>query len=774
MADPQKLEALGRLDEAMAVYAKSAQWDHAARVALGLDKNLEAAGYFLNAQRPYDAAVCFQKAGSPRDCLGALTRVPSSSPRYREACVHAVRMTQLIGAPLIGLINFVTPFARTKPNSRIEATAQNQLAAELAQHGRADFALSIYKLVRHAFPDDLEANEGLKELTAAKPASPSAPAGIRPAAAVRPAVTSTARGAPSLPPVAHRPPVSAPKAAAPRLTAVRLGPLLVARGLVTQPQLDGALKENPALARSDVQLGLTLVARGMVLDEQMVAVLSELTNIPYVTDKNLYDAVCPDARGAVTQEQSEKWQVVPISKRDRKLHLAMRNPRDVELIDKLRFACGVVQVVPYFATDHGIREAARKLFHGKDSEFSDAAGPPKVGSHPPPPSAPAASAPERDRPPPAAAPVLEADVVEAEVLEAEVAAEAAPVESASGRSHAPIEIEGWETEAPPAEKPVLDAGYVSVSERDFDPEEMERRMLAADAPPADAAPAPTAAPAVAPPTLGSVFAGRYRFDDLLGEGGTSSVFKVQDLEIDDAVALKLFRPSTPAEAEQLLTRFKMELALSRQLTHPNIIRLFDLGAHEGWRFLTMELLEGRDVGQVLERSAFPLREGLGVLEQVCSALQFIHERGIVHRDIKPQNVFITKSGQVKLLDFGLAKKKNVAGAVTMMGMVAGTPWFISPEQVKSFSNVTPQSDLYSLGATAYALFTGRPPFEQEELLSLLMAHATERPPPPREKNPHIPEALEAAILKLLEKDPAQRIQSAAELGEILREIREAL
>lgn len=787
MADGQKLEAQGRFDDALAAYVRAQQWEHAARVAIALDKNLEAARFFLSAQRPYDAAVCFQKAGALQDCLGALVKVPASSPRYRAACVHAIRMAQTLGSPLIGLGAFVMPFVRTKPTSRLEATALNQLADEFAQHGKPELAAAAWKLVRHAFPDDAEAQQGLHELMAReRAAGPRPTLSPAPAPAPRPVAARPAAPAPGRPaaPQPQRPSSPPAQRPAPRLGTARLGPVLVARGLATQQQVDQVLKEKPETARSDVLLGQELVLRAWASEPAVVQVLAELSNLPFLSEERLLEAVALDARKAMTQEQADKWQVAPISLRDRQLHVAMRDPRDMGLIDQLRFATGVNHVVPYFATTDAIHRAVGKLFHGTPSDFSPNAGPPVLAAPapaPPQPSSPAPAplgaapvSPSRRHavivpapPPPAPEPqVLEATVVEAEVL---------PPEPAPDARHAPIEIEGWDAPAPQPPEPGPESGYVSASARDFDPEELERRMQAGDAPSA-AASAPAAAPALPLPQVGSTFAGRYRLEAQLGEGGSSSVFRAHDLEIDAPVALKLFHPASQAEAEQLLVRFKLELAISRQLVHPSIIRLFDLGSHEGWRYLTMELLEGRDVAQVLGDGSrtFPVREGLALLEQVCATLQFVHDQGVVHRDLKPQNLFITTAGQLKLLDFGLAKKHQTAGAVTLVGMVAGTPWFISPEQIKSFSNVSHVSDLYSLGATAYAMFTGGPPFAQTELLSLLMAHATDQPPPMREKNPELPPALEAVILKLLEKDPARRFQSAAETGAAFRQVRESL
>src|ERR1700690_3238450 len=164
MEDGAKLEAQGDLEQALSVYVRSEQWGNAARLAVSLDKNLEAAGYCLKAGRPYDAAVCFQKVGALKECLGALMQVAPTSPRYRAACVHAVRVAQILETPMVTLSSFAMPFISSVPTSPSEAAALNQLAAGFAKSDRARLASSIYRSVRSAFPDDVEATEGLEAL----------------------------------------------------------------------------------------------------------------------------------------------------------------------------------------------------------------------------------------------------------------------------------------------------------------------------------------------------------------------------------------------------------------------------------------------------------------------------------------------------------------------------------------------------------------------------------------------------------------------------------
>ena len=814
MADAATLEAQGQLEQALELYVRAQQWEGAARVALGLDRGVEAAQFFLKAHRPYDAAVCFQKAGAIRECLGALLKVLPSSPRYRSACVHVVRVAQSVGTPLMSLASFLKPFTNSKPTTRQEAAALNQVAVAFRKAGQVTLATGIYEHVKAAYPDDAEAAAGLQAL-AARAQKPKTGSGSGAFAAAQPAgaARSAAGGlppiaprgsAPTLPPSAPRGPASAVRpaaASAPRLKAAGLGPLLVARGAIAQTVLDQVLKKEPELGRSDVKLGQVLVARALVKDAVVVQILSEVSGIPWISEDQIVEDASQEAARAMTLEQAEGWQVAPITLNDRQLTVAMRDPRDLLLIDQLRFASGVNQIVGLFATDAAIRRGIDKVYHGVVAPKAAAAerrAPVEVPGW----DAPAAPAPA---PVAAPAPAALSGAPRSDAPSLEPAAPApdparyAPIEvpgwdstpaapapapaaeaSADASRYAPIEIPGLEDEAPP--EPAHEAdGYVSTA-RDFDPSDLEKgvsesTLVEASVVTEEAAGEAEVEVYQAAPTLkvGSTLSNRYRLDALLGEGGTAAVFKAFDLEINQDVALKIFRPSTPAESEQLLARFKLELALSRQLAHPNVIRLFDLGSHEGWRFLTMELLEGRDLAQVLgdPGKPLPLLEGLVLLEQFCDALQFVHEQGVVHRDIKPQNVFITTAGQVKLMDFGIAKKQQ-SGGVTVAGMVLGTPSFISPEQIKSFSKVGHTSDIYSLGATAYAVFTGSPPFTHPELLGLLMAHAHEQPRPMRDLNPGVPAELDAIILRMLEKDPAKRPQTAGEVGEALRALREAI
>lgn len=277
------------------------------------------------------------------------------------------------------------------------------------------------------------------------------------------------------------------------------------------------------------------------------------------------------------------------------------------------------------------------------------------------------------------------------------------------------------------------------------------------------------APTGDPFVEGGTIAGRYRIEERIGQGGMAMVFRAYDIELEERVALKVFNVAQTSEV--LLARFRQELKLSRQLLHPNLIRLYDIGVHAGHRYISMELLVGKSLK---ERMAQPIefKTALGYLLQACHGLQAAHDAGVVHRDVKPDNFFVTDDGVLKVMDFGIAKQYAAPG-VTVAGSIAGTPLYMSPEQIGSFSEVTHLTDLYALGVCAYEMFTGTTPFFHADLVPLLMMHVNDKPPPPRSRNPGLPPELDKVILKLLAKDPRQRYPSCRELAQALTAIRDA-
>jgi eukaryotic-like serine/threonine-protein kinase len=261
----------------------------------------------------------------------------------------------------------------------------------------------------------------------------------------------------------------------------------------------------------------------------------------------------------------------------------------------------------------------------------------------------------------------------------------------------------------------------------------------------------------------AILAGRYRIGRKLGEGGMATVYAAHDDELNEDVAVKVFHSDDP----QLVARFKQEVALSRKLGHPHVIRLYDLGAQGRTRFLTMELLEGRSLDAHLDRP-IDIATGVVLLLHACAGLGAAHAAGIVHRDIKPANFFLTKTGTLKLMDFGIAKRQSASEGLTAAGFIAGTPHYMAPEQVSNFARATAASDLYSIGCMAFEMFAGRVPFDHEELMPLLMMHLREPAPSLRACAPRVSASLDAVVASLLAKDPAERPASCEALSLALR------
>jgi len=284
-----------------------------------------------------------------------------------------------------------------------------------------------------------------------------------------------------------------------------------------------------------------------------------------------------------------------------------------------------------------------------------------------------------------------------------------------------------------------------------------RQPSAATAP---TVPAP-AAPAVLKP--GSVLGGRYEIERELGKGGMGMVFQAHDRELDEPVAIKVLRPEIVEMDASILARFKDEIRLARRITHRNVVRTFDFGDLEGVKFISMEFVQGLTLKQLIrKKGALPLGIGLRVARQTCAALAAAHEQGVVHRDVKPQNIMLTPASEVKIMDFGIARPVDRRG-VTATGLSIGTPDYMSPEQAQGKQDLDHRSDVYSAGVVFYEMFTGSLPFTGETAISIAMKHVQEPPPPPRKVKPDLPLPLEALLLKTLEKDPARRYQKITDV-----------
>ena len=239
------------------------------------------------------------------------------------------------------------------------------------------------------------------------------------------------------------------------------------------------------------------------------------------------------------------------------------------------------------------------------------------------------------------------------------------------------------------------------------------------------------------------------------------VFKARDTELDRIVALKVIR-SEFASDPKTLQRFKQELILARQITHRNVVRIFDLGTHADTKFITMEFVEGRDLSAVLEEGRLAPAEAARLIRQVCHALEAAHAENVIHRDLKPQNIMSDSAGKVLVMDFGLARSVELSG-LTRTGAILGTPAYMSPEQAKGMP-LDARSDLFSLGVIFYELLTGKQPYEADTVWGLLVKRTQEAAPPVTKLAPDVPAALSDIVAKCLAIDPSQRFQDATELA----------
>ncbi len=235
---------------------------------------------------------------------------------------------------------------------------------------------------------------------------------------------------------------------------------------------------------------------------------------------------------------------------------------------------------------------------------------------------------------------------------------------------------------------------------------------------------------------GDVLGGRYEILQMLGEGGMGAVYKARDRELDRFVALKLIRPELAANPS-ILARFKQELLLSREVTHRNVIRIFDLGDADGVKFITMEFVEGQDLRSLIqEKKKFPPEEAVEMMQQVCRALEAAHALGIIHRDLKPQNIMLDQTGRILVMDFGLARMVEGDG-MTQTGALVGTMEYMSPEQALG-KDLDQRSDLFSLGLILYELLTGIMPFQAESAVASLIKRNQERATPVSDHDGTIP------------------------------------
>jgi eukaryotic-like serine/threonine-protein kinase len=267
-----------------------------------------------------------------------------------------------------------------------------------------------------------------------------------------------------------------------------------------------------------------------------------------------------------------------------------------------------------------------------------------------------------------------------------------------------------------------------------------------------------------------VIAERYELEELVGTGGMSSVYRARDRLLERYVALKVLHQHY-ADDEEYVERFRREARSVAQLSHPHIVTVIDRGEDGGQQFIVFEYVDGENLKQFLERTGpLPTRRAVELALEIAGALAFAHEHGLVHRDVKPQNVLLTPDGNAKVTDFGIARSLDVQQGITQTGTVLGTSNYLSPEQA-SGKATSPSTDVYSLGVVLYELLTGEVPFPGDNFVAVAMKHVNEAPPDLLEQRPDLPLRLVAAVERALEKDPARRFAS---MDEFARELRQCL
>ncbi|HUS15924.1 MAG TPA: protein kinase [Chloroflexia bacterium] len=261
---------------------------------------------------------------------------------------------------------------------------------------------------------------------------------------------------------------------------------------------------------------------------------------------------------------------------------------------------------------------------------------------------------------------------------------------------------------------------------------------------------------------GTVLVGRYKLLDKLGEGGAAIVYRAQDLRLGRIAAVKVLRPEFVGNAEQV-TRFENEARAAAALTAPNVVDVYDYGQDAGTLFIAMQYIDGEDLKHhIVARGRLTAQEAARIAADVCRGLEAAHEKGLIHRDVKPQNILIDRHGQVRLSDFGIAKALGGAG-LTQSGLTYGTAAYLSPEQATG-GVVGPYSDVYALGNVLYEMLCGHPPFEAENVAAIAYKQVYEAPPPLTACTPDVPPRLEAIVIRALAKDPAVRYATAADMA----------
>jgi Protein kinase domain len=301
--------------------------------------------------------------------------------------------------------------------------------------------------------------------------------------------------------------------------------------------------------------------------------------------------------------------------------------------------------------------------------------------------------------------------------------------------------------------------------------EHQETLLLTDVPEASAmvpeqpAPVPMEASTNLNPATLAALSQRYDILASAGHGSMGNVYKARDRETGEVVALKLLKPEIASD-QTMMERFKNELLFARKITHKNVCRVHEFNRIGGIAYTSMEFVEGESLRSVLNRfGGLPPRKAIDLVHQICSGLKEAHAQGIVHRDLKPENVMIDAQGNVKIMDFGIARSMEAVTRLT--GSMVGTPAYMAPEQVAG-KPVDYRTDIYSLGLIMYEVFTGVQAFQADNAVAVALKQMRESPVPPHEIEPAVPVGVERAILKCLEKEPAKRFQSIGELESAMR------
>jgi len=296
-----------------------------------------------------------------------------------------------------------------------------------------------------------------------------------------------------------------------------------------------------------------------------------------------------------------------------------------------------------------------------------------------------------------------------------------------------------------------------------DPDEPAHSLTLLDMATRTGAPSPESTLESSPALI--LVAERYEILNLLGEGGMGSVYRARDTLLDEIVAFKVLRRELAANPD-LIDRFKREVKLARRVTHPNVARMFDIGEHEGATFLTMEFIDGEPLTSLMEREKLPLEAVTMIAADVCAGLAAAHRAGVVHRDLKPDNVMVGRDRRVVITDFGIARGP-VASDATVAGLVLGTPAYMAPEQVEARSDIDARADIYALGVMLYELLTGQLPFSGTSAFTLAAARLTQPPPDPKLLREGLPPTLSRVVLTCMARDRGQRYSTADEVAEAL-------